>query len=302
MLFKNATTYICTQEIDITLADLETVAKEAELSDIGATEFVKSGFVPFINGKRCVEISDRVYVLKFSTLKKSIPGQALRRATAKRVAQIESTEGRKVNRKEYNELKEIVLSEALPNALVTEKRNFVIFDMYNDLVIIDAASHSICDSITSSLRNSFGSLPIRQVKNEKLNIYFKSWLLDYSTGIDGIDVVGSGKLEGDSSAKISFKELGEEQLKDMFDNDPSLACKEIALQSEQLESTSVQFTLNDLGEMKSIKWKELPEEREYNEDMGSLEVADLISSNAFVYAVLHSIGLLNDPSKEVGEE
>lgn len=97
---------------------------------------------------------------------KVIPAAVIRDMVEERAAQIEAEQQRRVYRKEKEQFKEEILFECLPRALRKSRRTLALLDTERSLVIVDAASASRAEELTSHMRQSLGSLPLSPVQHQ----------------------------------------------------------------------------------------------------------------------------------------
>lgn len=108
---------------------------------------------------------------------KVIPAAVIRDMVEERAAAIEAKEQRRVYRKEKEQFKEEILFECLPRALRKSRRNLALLDAKAALVIVDAASSSRAEELTTQLRQSLGSLPLTPVQYQQSPaVLMTSWV------------------------------------------------------------------------------------------------------------------------------
>lgn len=95
---------------------------------------------------------------------KVLPAAVIREMVEEKAAAIEAEEQRRVYRKEKEQFKEEILFECLPRALRKSRRTQAIIDLEAGLIIVDAASPNRAEELTSTLRQSLGSLPLTPVQ------------------------------------------------------------------------------------------------------------------------------------------
>lgn len=95
---------------------------------------------------------------------KVIPAAVIRDMVEEKAAAIEAEEQRRVYRKEKEQFKEEILFECLPKALRKSRRTQALIDLEAGLIIVDAASPTRAEELTSTLRQSLGSLPLTPIQ------------------------------------------------------------------------------------------------------------------------------------------
>ena len=108
---------------------------------------------------------------------KLLPGPVVTEFVEERVEQIETEQGRKVRRKERDELKEQVLLEMLPKAFPRNRKTYGYLSAKNGYLIVDAGSAKAAEDFASTLRKSLGSLPVRPPVVEQAPAFtFTGWI------------------------------------------------------------------------------------------------------------------------------
>lgn len=164
MFFKNATLLRLTQTPDVGgLAD--TLAARA-FRPCGSLETQTSGWVPPVGD----EATDLVHtvngrtILCLQTEEKIIPGPAVRKEVADRVAKIESEQGRIVRRKEKMAIKEEVLHDMLTRAFTRLRKTYGYIDTGTGMLVVNSASKKDVGLFTTVLRVTIGTLPAHPLR------------------------------------------------------------------------------------------------------------------------------------------
>jgi recombination associated protein RdgC len=159
MFFRNVTMFRFPAGIDF--SDLETGLAELALKPVGALELSSRGFIsPF--GRDHTELlrrqGDFIWIAAGSE-EKIMPGSVVNDALAKKVKQIEETEGRKLGGKARKRLKEDLVHEMLPKAFVKPGRTDAVIDTKRGVIYVDTASRRAGEAVVSDLRHALGSFP-----------------------------------------------------------------------------------------------------------------------------------------------
>lgn len=155
---------------------------------------------------------------------KVLPASAVNAAVAKRVAEVEQRDGRKLPRRTRNALRDDILAELLPRALVKPYRLQGYIDLRRGLVVVDTASRKAAEGFVSELRAALGTFPALPLNAEQPpRAVLTDWLIgDLPEGrYNGDEPIG-GALHLDDSAtledgaysggsvKLNRLEIGEE--------------------------------------------------------------------------------------------
>lgn len=182
MLFKNATYYRLTGPVDLTkLYEL----KPADANPpIAACEMQKIGFdVPCPGTSSLVRGSGHGLgvVFSFCMVKTTriLPGAVIKQEVNCRGADIEAKESRKLNRKEWREIREQVEQDLIPKAFTKTTRTHAFFIPEAKALVINTASASVAEELVSHLRKVVGSVPTRLVKtkHDACDVMFR-WVRD----------------------------------------------------------------------------------------------------------------------------
>ena len=168
MFFKNLTLFRFPSSLREALGDLDAALEEHRLQPVGALEMSSRGFVsPF--GRDAEGLSHRINDGIWLTLggeDKILPGAVVNEMTARKAAEIEEAEGRKLGGRARKRLKEEVLHELLPRAFVRPVRTGAHLDLQHGLVAIDTSSRKTAENLLTELRQALGSFPALPVNAE----------------------------------------------------------------------------------------------------------------------------------------
>jgi recombination associated protein RdgC len=177
MFFKNAMIFNLTRPIDFT-DGLEIALSGQVYVPCGANDLSKLGFVPPLPGTQALTlVIGNDVLLAMTKEEKIIPRQAMCIETAKRVDSIETSTGRKIKKKEKQQIADDVLSMMCTKAFSKYKTTYVWIDNENQRIVIDTASVARADEILSALRRAIGSLPVVPLKPDNpLEMTMSEWV------------------------------------------------------------------------------------------------------------------------------
>lgn len=90
-----------------------------------------------------------------------LPAAVVRELLEDKVAEIEESEGRKIRRKEQDELKDELILDLLPRAFIKSSRSYAYIDTKNQWLVVDAASSKKAEELVTLLRETLGTLPAK---------------------------------------------------------------------------------------------------------------------------------------------
>ncbi|WP_339804506.1 recombination-associated protein RdgC [uncultured Marinobacter sp.] len=179
MWFRNARVFRFTKPFDITAEQLETQLQADAFKPCGPQELVRHGWVPPLgkHGQQLVHSAGGYHLVALRKEEKLLPGPVIKELVEEKAEMIEAEQGRKVRRKEKDELKEQVLLEMLPQAFSRNRRSFAYLAPQDGIMVVDAGSAKQAEDLASALRKSLGSLPVRPPVLEQAPAFtFTGWL------------------------------------------------------------------------------------------------------------------------------
>lgn len=192
MFFKNARVFRFTKPFAITGQELEEKLMQDAFKPCGPQETSRHGWVPPLGkfSEQLVHSAGGCHMITLRREEKRIPNDVIRDEVAERCDAIEAEQGRKVRRKERDELKEEVMLELLPRAFSRNKHTFAYIDTNQGYMVVDAGTARQAEDLASALRQSLGSLPVRPPVLEQSPAFtFTGWL---SESIDLPDAIELG--------------------------------------------------------------------------------------------------------------
>ncbi len=159
MFFRNLTFFRFPTDLDF--SELDTRLAEVPLKPVGPLDLSSRGFVsPF--GPQGDTLSHRVENAIWLTVggeDKLLPSSVVNDMLAKRLADLEQTEGRKPGGRARKRLKEDLVHELLPRAFVRPSRTDAMLDLGHGLCIVDTSSRKSAEAMVSEIRHALGSFP-----------------------------------------------------------------------------------------------------------------------------------------------
>jgi recombination associated protein RdgC len=159
MFFRNLTFFRFPTTLD--LGELEARLDEARLKPVGPLEMFSRGFVsPF--GREDMVLAHRAGSCIWITVggeDKILPGAVVNEFTARKAAEIEEREGRKLGGRARRKIKDEVLQDLLPKAFIRPVRSNAYLDLEHGFLCVDTSSRKAAESIASELRRALGSFP-----------------------------------------------------------------------------------------------------------------------------------------------
>lgn len=126
MWFRNARVFRFTKPFDISAEELEEKLQADAFKPCGPQETSRQGWVPPLgkHGEQLVHSANGYHLIALRKEEKILPGPVVKEAVEEKAEAIEFEQGRKVRRKEKDEIKEQVMLEMLPQAFSKNRRSF----------------------------------------------------------------------------------------------------------------------------------------------------------------------------------
>lgn len=179
MWFRNARVFRFTKPFDISAEALEEKLQGDAFKPCGPQETSREGWVPPLgkHSEQLVHSANGYHLIALRKEEKILPGSVVKEVVEERAEAIELEQGRKVRRKEKDEIKEQVLLEMLPQAFSKNRRCYAYLAPQDGVLVVDAGSAKQAEDLASTLRKSLGSLPVRPpVVQQAPAFTFTGWL------------------------------------------------------------------------------------------------------------------------------
>lgn len=131
------------------------------LKPVGALELSSRGFVsPYGLGETDLAVMHGNFVwITVGGEDKILPPAAVNRKLEAKLLEIERNEGRRPGSRTRKRIKEDLVHEMLPHALVKPRRTDAFLDLKRGVIVVDTASRRVAESVVSELRHALGSWP-----------------------------------------------------------------------------------------------------------------------------------------------
>lgn len=243
---KNATVFVFPEAFEIDT--LKILDHKNRARPIGQTESECWGIVS-IDGAEMIAPIAGAYMISIQRQERKVPADVVKEMLAERVADFEDR-SIELSAADKRDMKEDVIIELLPQVFPRKK----VFHAWlgKDRLIIDSKSPTVCDAITSLLREALGSLPCINVKPRSVSgAVMAGWLQNPAVLPHHFDLVGETNLRAqeDETGKIKIKDsdLNQESI------DDALACCPMVSDMALSHNDAISFTLNENLQLGKIK-------------------------------------------------
>lgn len=162
MWFKNVKIYRLTRSIDLGAEHLATALMEKPFAPCAGQETLRLGWIPPLGqaGSEYIHVSDQRLMMCVKRQQRSVPNGVVNEHLHEKVQALEEAEGRRLNRKEKQAMKDDILFDLIPRAFAQSSQHFAYFDPALQLLLVDSASAKRAEEILVTLRETLGSLPV----------------------------------------------------------------------------------------------------------------------------------------------
>jgi len=162
MWFKNIHIYTFEDDFKLTAEQLHEALERRKSRACGQMELSCEGWAKPLGhaGQMLVHESNGALMLCLRREDKVLPASLVREQVEERAMQIEAEAGRAVGRKEKGDIKDQVLQELLPRALVRASHTFACILPQQGWLVVDASSANKADALIELLRKTLGTFNV----------------------------------------------------------------------------------------------------------------------------------------------
>lgn len=248
-------------------------------------DFFSEGFThpnPFCD--LAVFDADGSMLVSLKKEEKIVPSAAIKYKLDEQIIKIQANEGRNVGRREKQELREAIIDDLLPKALIKSSRTYGLFA--GEWLFVDTANRRKAENLLTKLREALGGLPAQQpLTRQSPSALMTNWLLQGEAQgrfvLDSdITLVGVGDVA--PKVKISRKDLTAEDVVQHAKN--GMTVTELGL----VWNDRVAFILTQDLTLKRIQWLDVVQEEASGscDDAKSMAYATQLLMEAALSAIL----------------
>lgn len=238
--------------------------------------------VPF--GNPIIFEAQKTMLISLMREEKVLPSAAIKHKLDEQVVKIQTTEDRNVGRREKHELREAIIDDLLPKALIKSNRTYGLFA--GEWLFVDTANRRKAENLLTKLREALGGLPAQQPNTRQSpSSLMTNWLLqEEAQGRFELDsdvtLVGVGYVA--PKVKISRKDLTATDVVQHAKN--GMIVTELGL----VWNERVAFILTQDFTLKRIKWLDVVQEEAEGscDDAESMAYATQLLMEAALSAIL----------------
>lgn len=200
--------------------------------------------------------AEKTMLINLMRKEKILPSAVIKHKLDEQIIKIQTNEGRNVGRKEKHELREAIIDDLLPKALIKSSRTYGLFA--GEWLFVDTANRRKAENLLTKLREALGGLPAQQpVPRQSPASLMTNWLLQGEAQgrfvLDSdVTLVGVGDVA--PKVKISRKDLTAEDVVQHAKN--GMKVTELGL----VWNDRVAFILTQDLTLKRIQWLDVVQE------------------------------------------
>jgi recombination associated protein RdgC len=166
MWFRNLQLYRLGQSLDLIPEALDERLQSAAFRGCARLELTANGWVPPLGreGVQMVHAAGGYVMITARRADKIIPAGVVKQLLDDKVAEVQTVESREIYRKERRRMKDDIIHDLLPNALVRHSDRYAYIDRRDGLLIVDSPTPARAEALVSLLRTTLGSLKATPVR------------------------------------------------------------------------------------------------------------------------------------------
>jgi len=204
MWFKNIQFYKFENDFKLTAEQLNEALQGRKARDCGQMELACEGWSKPLGhvGQMFIHQSDGALMFCMRREEKVLPASLVREQVLERAFQIEAEAGRAVGRKEKGDIKEQVLQELLPRALVRASHTYACILPKQGWLIVNASSANKAETLIELLRKTLGTLNVvLPATKESPESAMTRWLMNDAALPEGFVLEDECEMEAGEGAE-----------------------------------------------------------------------------------------------------
>lgn len=221
------------------------------LKPLGPLELSTAGFVSPTGDDRLTTTAGDAVLLALAGETKIIPPAAVNGLLAKKMAEFEEREGRRPGGRTRKRIKDELITDLLPKALVKPTRVYAILNLREGYIAVDTASRKVAEGFVSHLRLALGSFPALPLNAETAPRSVLTALIADGDMPEGVALGGEAELrdpvDNGGVAKLRNHELTGEEVQSHLDSGKQVVRLSLSLDDR------IGFTLDESLTLRKIE-------------------------------------------------
>ncbi len=181
MWFRNARPYRLPGRLGIDASDLSQRLSRRPFQPCRPSQPVSSGWVPALadDATDFVHKSGDYWLIRLQREERLLPASVIRSKVSSRIQEIQTGQGRRVQRKERLDIVDEVTQDLMPRAFTKSQHLEALINDREGWVWVNTASEARAEELLSLLREGLGNLPVVIPDTQKSAVIVMSqWVLD----------------------------------------------------------------------------------------------------------------------------
>ena len=184
----------------------------------GSLETERLGWVSPLgrNGSELVHAAGSMLMVCLRRQQRLLPTSVVKEEVDERAAVIEAEQGRDVGRKERRDLRDLVTRELLPRAFTRSRDTYAYIDPQRGWLIVDTATAGVAETLTESMRECLGSLPVAPPQVQQAPTAVLSSWVQTGQPVEGFEIADSCEMrstaEDGGVVRCTSQDLGAEEV------------------------------------------------------------------------------------------
>jgi len=262
MWFKNIQLFELDDSFDIDLAGFEKALEFFAFKSCGTHELQSKGWATPIGVANAplVHVNNGCWMICMRQEDKVIPASMVNEMTQDRIGKMEETLGKKLRKRERDEIKDEVFDILVSRALTKSTQIFAYLDTINDWMIVDSASQKKADDLIALLRRTLGQFKLHQPDLQTVSTILTHWVSenDYPAELIIENHCQIKDLEEGGSINCKKQNLLSDEIQSLLDGPREV----VQLALSWRDQVAFQLTTDFI--LKSIKFLEIVQDQSHD--------------------------------------